>query len=105
MPAHVEHADLVSYGIFGLMDAIEKFEPGRGFKFETYAVSRIRGAIIDELRSVDWVPRSVRTRSRQVEAAMQVLESTSSAAPPRRSSPRSSAGPSTSSRTPWRGCR
>ena len=76
MPAHVEHADLVSYGIFGLMDAIEKFEPGRGFKFETYAVSRIRGAIIDELRSVDWVPRSVRTRSRQVETAMQILEST-----------------------------
>ncbi len=76
MPAHVEHSDLVSYGIFGLMDAIEKFEPGRGFKFETYAVARIRGAIIDELRSVDWVPRSVRTRSRKVEAAMQELEST-----------------------------
>ena len=75
MPAHVEHSDLVSYGIFGLMDAIEKFEPGRGFKFETYAVARIRGAIIDELRSVDWVPRSVRTRSRKVEAAMQELES------------------------------
>lgn len=74
MPAHVEHADLVSYGIFGLMDAIERFEPDRGYKFETYAVSRIRGAIIDELRSVDWVPRSVRTRARQVEAAMQRLE-------------------------------
>jgi RNA polymerase sigma factor FliA len=74
MPAHVEHADLVSYGIFGLMDAIERFEPDRGYKFETYAVSRIRGSIIDELRSVDWVPRSVRTRARQVEAAMQKLE-------------------------------
>ncbi len=74
MPAHVEHADLVSYGIFGLMDAIEKFEPERGYKFETYAVARIRGAIIDELRSVDWVPRSVRTRARQVETAMQRLE-------------------------------
>ncbi len=74
MPAHVEHADLVSYGIFGLMDAIEKFEPERGFKFETYAVSRIRGAIIDELRSVDWVPRSVRTRARKVETGMQQLE-------------------------------
>lgn len=74
MPAHVEHADLVSYGIFGLMDAIERFEPNRGYKFETYAVSRIRGSIIDELRSVDWVPRSVRTRARQVEAAMQKLE-------------------------------
>ncbi len=74
MPAHVEHADLVSYGIFGLMDAIEKFEPDRGYKFETYAVSRIRGAIIDELRSVDWVPRSVRARARKVEMAMQALE-------------------------------
>jgi len=74
MPAHVEHADLISYGIFGLMDAIEKFEPERGYKFETYAVARIRGAIIDELRSVDWVPRSVRTRARQVEAALQQLE-------------------------------
>lgn len=74
MPAHVEHADLVSYGIFGLMDAIEKFEPERGFKFETYAVARIRGAIIDELRSVDWVPRSVRTRARKVETGMQQLE-------------------------------
>src|SRR6056297_700421 len=75
MPSHVEHADLVSYGIFGLMDAIERFEPDRGYKFETYAVSRIRGAIIDELRSIDWVPRSVRTKARQVETAMQQLES------------------------------
>jgi RNA polymerase sigma factor for flagellar operon FliA len=74
MPAHVDHADLVSYGIFGLMDAIERFEPDRGYKFETYAVSRIRGSIIDELRSVDWVPRSVRTKARQVETAMQKLE-------------------------------
>ena len=74
MPASVEHADLVSYGIFGLMDAIEKFDPDKGFKFETYAVTRIRGAIIDELRSVDWVPRSVRARARQLEAAMQRLE-------------------------------
>jgi RNA polymerase sigma factor FliA len=75
MPSSVDHADLVSYGIFGLLDAIEKFEPDRGFKFETYAVSRIRGAIIDELRSVDWVPRSVRARARKLEAAMQRLES------------------------------
>lgn len=74
MPSHVEHADLVSYGIFGLMDAIERFEPERGFRFETYAVPRIRGAIIDELRSIDWVPRSVRTRARQVENALQQLE-------------------------------
>ncbi len=75
MPASVDHADLVSYGIFGLMDAIEKFDPLKGFKFETYAITRIRGAIIDELRSVDWVPRSVRSRARQLEAAMQRLES------------------------------
>ncbi len=75
MPANVEHADLVSYGIFGLMDAIEKFDLDKGFKFETYAITRIRGAIIDELRSVDWVPRSVRARARKLEAAMQRLES------------------------------
>jgi RNA polymerase sigma factor FliA len=75
MPSSVEHSDLVSYGIFGLMDAIEKFEVERGFKFETYAITRIRGAIIDELRSVDWVPRSVRAKARKVEAAVQRLES------------------------------
>jgi RNA polymerase sigma factor FliA len=75
MPANVEHADLVSYGVFGLMDAIEKFDLDKGFKFETYAVTRIRGAIIDELRSVDWVPRSVRARARKLETAMQRLES------------------------------
>ena len=60
LPQNIEQADLVSYGIFGLIDAIDKFDPGRGFKFETYAISRIKGAIIDELRSIDWVPRSVR---------------------------------------------
>jgi RNA polymerase sigma factor for flagellar operon FliA len=74
MPANVEHADLVSYGIFGLMDAIEKFDPSRGFKFETYAVTRIRGAIIDELRSIDWVPRSVRAKARRIEKAIRQLE-------------------------------
>ena len=74
MPANVEHADLVSYGIFGLMDAIEKFDLDKGFKFETYAVTRIKGAIIDELRSIDWVPRSVRAKARQLEGAMQRLE-------------------------------
>ncbi|HKY15118.1 MAG TPA: sigma-70 family RNA polymerase sigma factor, partial [Microthrixaceae bacterium] len=56
LPQNVEQADLVSYGMFGLIDAIDKFEPGRGFKFETYAISRIKGAILDELRSIDWVP-------------------------------------------------
>jgi len=75
MPASVDHADLVSYGIFGLLDAIEKFDTGKGVKFETYAITRIRGAIIDELRSVDWVPRSVRSKARRLEAAMHKLES------------------------------
>ena len=60
LPQNIEQSDLVSYGIFGLIDAIDKFDPGRGYKFETYAISRIKGAIIDELRSIDWVPRSVR---------------------------------------------
>src|SRR3954447_13307797 len=60
LPQNVEQADLVSYGIFGLIDAIEKFEPARGYKFETYAIARIKGNILDELRSIDWVPRSVR---------------------------------------------
>jgi RNA polymerase sigma factor for flagellar operon FliA len=74
MPSNVEHADLVSYGIFGLMDAIEKFDIDKGFKFETYAITRIRGAILDELRSIDWVPRSVRSKARRIEQAMQRLE-------------------------------
>ena len=74
LPPTIEQADLVSYGIFGLMDAIEKFEPAREFKFETYAITRIRGAIIDELRAVDWVPRSVRTKARDIENACAALE-------------------------------
>ena len=64
LPASVEQADLVSYGMFGLIDALEKFEPARGNKFETYAIPRIKGAIIDELRAMDWVPRSVRFKAR-----------------------------------------
>ena len=75
LPQNVEQSDLVSYGIFGLIDAIEKFDPGRGFKFETYAISRIKGAIIDELRSIDWVPRSVRAKARNLEKAYSKLES------------------------------
>ncbi len=67
LPQNVEQTDLVSYGIFGLIDAIDKFDPERGFKFETYAISRIKGAIIDELRSIDWVPRSVRAKARAIE--------------------------------------
>ncbi len=74
LPQNVEQADLVSYGMFGLIDAIDKFEPGRGFKFETYAISRIKGAILDELRSIDWVPRSVRAKVRSVEKAFSKLE-------------------------------
>lgn len=74
LPANVEQADLISYGIFGLIDAIEKYELTRGIKFETYAISRIRGAIIDELRAIDWVPRSVRFKAREVEKAYNALE-------------------------------
>ena len=76
LPQNVEQSDLVSYGIFGLIDAIEKFDLARGFKFETYAISRIKGAILDELRSIDWVPRSVRAKGRAVERAFSKLEST-----------------------------
>ncbi len=63
MPSHVDYSDLVSYGILGLIDAIEKFDPSRAIKFETYGVPRVRGAILDELRSIDWVPRSVRAKA------------------------------------------
>src|SRR5215470_13101816 len=73
-PSHVEDADLISYGLVGLIGAIERFEPERGIKFETFAMTRIRGAIIDELRSLDWVPRSVRSRAREIEAAQAKLE-------------------------------
>jgi RNA polymerase sigma factor FliA len=74
LPANIEQSDLISYGIFGLIDAIEKYELDRGIKFETYAISRIRGAIIDELRAIDWVPRSVRFKAREVEKAYSALE-------------------------------
>lgn len=74
LPSSVDPADLVSNGMFGLIDAIEKYQPDRAIKFETYAVSRIRGAIIDELRSYDWVPRSVRQKARDVERAYQRLQ-------------------------------
>lgn len=74
LPNSIEQADLVSYGMFGLIDAINKFEPSRGFKFETYAMSRIRGSIIDELRSIDWVPRSLRAKARAVEKVYTKLE-------------------------------
>ena len=73
LPKNVDHADLVSYGTFGLIDAVDKFEPERGFKFETYAVNRIKGAILDELRALDWVPRSVRSRAREIQRTMAEL--------------------------------
>lgn len=75
LPPSVEFGDLVSYGVFGLLDAIEKYDPDRGIKFETYALARIKGAIIDELRADDWVPRSVRFKAREMERAYAALES------------------------------
>ena len=74
MPAHVEEADLISYGLLGLINAIERFDLSREIKFETYAITRIKGAIIDELRALDWVPRSVRARAREIEKAHAKLE-------------------------------
>jgi RNA polymerase sigma factor for flagellar operon FliA len=74
LPDKVELDDLISAGIFGLMDAIDAFDPERGVKFETYCTPRIRGAILDELRSMDWVPRLVRSRAHQLENALQTLE-------------------------------
>src|ERR671935_2054647 len=81
LPQNIEQSDLVSYGIFGLIDAIDKFDPGRGYKFETYAISRIKGSILDELRSIDWVPRSVRAKARSLEKAYAKLESSLHRAP------------------------
>jgi RNA polymerase sigma factor FliA len=74
LPRSVDQNDLASYGLFGLIDAIDKFEPDRGFKFETYAINRIKGAILDELRALDWVPRSVRSRARRIESGIAELE-------------------------------
>jgi RNA polymerase sigma factor for flagellar operon FliA len=74
LPSHVDQADLISYGMIGLIEAMERFEPGRQIRFETFAMQRIRGAIIDELRSLDWVPRSVRSRARDIEGANSKLE-------------------------------
>jgi RNA polymerase sigma factor for flagellar operon FliA len=74
LPAHVEEADLISYGLLGLIGALERFDLQRNIKFETYAISRIKGSIIDELRALDWVPRSVRNWARQVERSVTRLE-------------------------------
>src|SRR5438128_2061809 len=74
LPAHVDDGDLVQYGLLGLISAIERYDPERDVKFETYAIARIKGAIIDELRAMDWVPRSVRSRAREIERAIGELE-------------------------------
>src|SRR5215211_2331764 len=81
LPSHVEESDLISYGLLGLISAIERFEPEREIKFETFAITRIKGSIIDELRSLDWVPRSVRARAREIEKANAKLENELQRAP------------------------
>ena len=68
LPPHIEVDDLISVGVMGLIDAIEKYDPSRGAKFKTYAEFRVRGSILDELRSLDWVPRSIRQKAAQVDA-------------------------------------
>ncbi|MBP3608040.1 MAG: RNA polymerase sigma factor WhiG [Treponema sp.] len=75
LPASMEFDDLVGFGQFGLLDAISKYDPEKGVKFKTYAVTRIRGAIFDEMRQLDWVPRSVRQKSREIEDVISELES------------------------------
>lgn len=74
LPKSVSVDDLVGYGSFGLIGAIDRFEPDRGFKFETYAARRIHGAILDGLREYDWVPRSVRSKAKEIDRTAQVLE-------------------------------
>ena len=71
---NVEYEDLVSYGIFGLIDAIDKFDYGKNVKFETYASLRIRGAILDQIRKMDWIPRSVRQKQKKIDMTMSKLE-------------------------------
>ena len=94
LPAHVDEGDLVSYGLLGLIGAIERYDPGRDIKFETYAIARIKGAIIDELRALDWVPRSVRSRAREIERAIAELEAKLGPRRPTSRSPRRSGSPS-----------
>ena len=74
--ANVEYDDLVSYGIFGLIDAIDKFDYGKGIKFETYASLRIRGSILDQIRKMDWIPRTIRQKQKKIDAAMKEIETT-----------------------------
>lgn len=75
LPPHIEVDDLISVGVLGLIDAITKYDPTRGAKFKTYAEFRVRGAILDELRSMDWVPRSVRQKASNVDSVVQKLQS------------------------------
>jgi len=81
LPSHVDESDLVQYGLLGLIGAIERYDPDRDVKFETYALARIKGSIIDELRAMDWVPRSVRSRARDIERAIGGLEAKLGRAP------------------------
>jgi RNA polymerase sigma factor for flagellar operon FliA len=74
LPSHVEEADPIAYGLLGLIPAIERFDPGRDVKLETFAITGIKGSIINEPRSLDWVPRSVRTKAREIERANAKLE-------------------------------
>ena len=74
LPPHIEVDDLISVGVLGLMDAITKYDSSRGAKFKTYAEFRVRGAILDELRSMDWVPRSIRQKASQVDKVVQGLQ-------------------------------
>ncbi|HBP65150.1 MAG TPA: FliA/WhiG family RNA polymerase sigma factor [Desulfosporosinus sp.] len=74
LPPHVAEDDIIGYGVFGLLDALERFEAARGFKFETYASIRIRGAMIDGLRTMDWVPHSARQKVKRVQDGFAVLE-------------------------------
>jgi RNA polymerase sigma factor for flagellar operon FliA len=74
LPSHVELNDLVSAGVIGLLDAVEKFDPSRGVKFKTYAELRVKGAILDSLRNLDWAPRSLRKRSKDLEKVYKELE-------------------------------
>jgi RNA polymerase sigma factor FliA len=81
LPSHLESSELTSYGLMGLLGAIDRFEPDRGVRFESYAMTRIKGAIIDELRTLDWAPRSLRLRARQIEKAALQLENRLQRAP------------------------
>jgi len=81
LPSNVEPGDLVSSGVIGLIDALERFDPGHGVKFETFATPRIRGAIYDGLRELDWVPRSVRSHAKEIEQAIADFEAVHGRAP------------------------